>query len=333
MTPMASTRDRLHASPPSARLPGWPSACRRLGPGQRAGPGGPRSRRRPSRPPDRRPPGPAGETATGLAVRYHAWTAELIARNHLGTAAGLRVGQRLEIPVVVAALPHRHTPTPSAAPRHHAPRPPTQRARTGDTRRPAPATVRRAVAGDGRAATASTRSSRSRCPGRSPAGRWTASPTRAPIGAMQVLPSTAAWMSLYAGRRCTRTGSPTTPPPASRCCACWARETGSGGAPSRRYYQGLGAVRAHGLYGETRAYVANVLAIKQPSRGRSATGLSGPDRPPAARATPGTPQRGATRSASVRWGPRILPHPAAGGSLCSQTGTPARAPTRPPATP
>jgi hypothetical protein len=28
------------------------------------------------------------------------------------------------------------------------------------------------------------------------------------------------------------------------------------------YYQGLGAVRRHGLYDDTRAYVDNVLAIK-----------------------------------------------------------------------
>ena len=46
----------------------------------------------------------AGETATGLAVRYHAWTAELISHNHLGSSATLHVGQHLEIPVVVAAL-------------------------------------------------------------------------------------------------------------------------------------------------------------------------------------------------------------------------------------
>ena len=29
------------------------------------------------------------------------------------------------------------------------------------------------------------------------------------------------------------------------------------------YYQGLGALQEHGLYGETKAYVANVLAIKK----------------------------------------------------------------------
>ena len=44
-----------------------------------------------------------------------------------------------------------------------------------------------------------------------------------------------------------------------------------GGAPVAAYYQGLGAVREHGLYGETKPYVANVLAPSRPSgleRGR-----------------------------------------------------------------
>src|SRR5687768_10288952 len=44
-----------------------------------------------------------GDTATGLAVRYHAWTRELIALNDLGPDATLRVGQRVRIPVVVSA--------------------------------------------------------------------------------------------------------------------------------------------------------------------------------------------------------------------------------------
>ena len=42
-----------------------------------------------------------GDTLTGLAVRYHAWTAELAAVNHLSTHAQLRVGEHLRIPVVI----------------------------------------------------------------------------------------------------------------------------------------------------------------------------------------------------------------------------------------
>jgi hypothetical protein len=40
-------------------------------------------------------------------------------------------------------------------------------------------------------------------------------------------------------------------------------QTGSRRHQVAAYYQGLGAVRSHGLYRETRSYVANVLAIKQ----------------------------------------------------------------------
>ena len=41
-----------------------------------------------------------GDTPSGLAVRFHAWTAELIEMN----GASLRVGERIRIPVVLAAV-------------------------------------------------------------------------------------------------------------------------------------------------------------------------------------------------------------------------------------
>lgn len=43
-----------------------------------------------------------GDTLYGLAVRYHAWTAELASLNHLTTSSELRVGQHLRIPEVVS---------------------------------------------------------------------------------------------------------------------------------------------------------------------------------------------------------------------------------------
>ena len=53
-----------------------------------------------------------GDTATGLAVRFHAWTRELPPLNRLGRHGTLYVGQRIRIPVVVAAArtaQHHHT--------------------------------------------------------------------------------------------------------------------------------------------------------------------------------------------------------------------------------
>ena len=68
-----------------------------------------------------------GETAAGLAVRYHAWTAELIRLNRLGPAGTLYRGQVLRIPVVVSAARKarglrapRTPPRPQAARKHSA---------------------------------------------------------------------------------------------------------------------------------------------------------------------------------------------------------------------
>src|SRR3954454_405980 len=64
----------------------------------------------------------AGDTATGLATRFHAWTRELVALNHLDRAGTLHVGERVRIPVVLSALPHRpHAPGAAATPRPAAP--------------------------------------------------------------------------------------------------------------------------------------------------------------------------------------------------------------------
>ncbi|MEO7351531.1 MAG: LysM peptidoglycan-binding domain-containing protein, partial [Marmoricola sp.] len=60
----------------------------------------------------------AGETATGLAVRYHAWTAELLRLNHLGSQGHLRRGQVLRIPVVLSAAHRAHAKTVHHTRRH-----------------------------------------------------------------------------------------------------------------------------------------------------------------------------------------------------------------------
>ena len=207
----------------------------------------------------------AGETVTGLAVRYHAWTAELIAHNHLGSGGAIRAGQHLEIPVVLSALPHHHAPAhqqQSHHPQHHAPAP--HHAQQHAQPAPAPpgtAAVRRTVARtavrhgvDPQLALAvSWQESGWRMGLRSGAGA---------IGAMQVLPSTGAWMSLYEGRRLHLHRLTDNAIAGVRLLRVLDEETGSRRHLVGAYYQGLGAVRSHGLYGETRDYVANVLAIK-----------------------------------------------------------------------
>ena len=60
----------------------------------------------------------SADTATGLAVRYHAWTAELLRLNHLRPSSVLHIGEHLRIPVVDKALrKKRHHAHPK---KHHA---------------------------------------------------------------------------------------------------------------------------------------------------------------------------------------------------------------------
>ena len=185
-----------------------------------------------------------GDTATGLAVRHHAWTAELIAHNHLGGNGDLRVGQRIVIPVVrdraTGARPERAWRHPD----------------------PSRETVRRVVARTAR---------RHRVdPQLALAVSWQEAgwqmhhvSSANAIGAMQVLPSTARWMELYAGRRLRLRRLADNAEAGVRLLDVLGEHTRRRAHRIGAYYQGLGAVREHGLYGETRTYVANVVAIKR----------------------------------------------------------------------
>jgi LysM repeat protein len=203
----------------------------------------------------------AGETATGLAVRYHAWTAELISHNHLGPDGALRVGQHLGIPQVRSALQH-HQDHQDHQPQHHTRQHAPQHTRAPAPADPATATVRRTVARtavrhgvDPQLALAvSWQESGWAMDRRSDAGA---------IGAMQVLPSTGEWMSLYAGRQLHLHRLADNATAGVRLLRVLGDGTGSRRHQVAAYYQGLGAVREHGLYRDTRPYVANVLAIKQ----------------------------------------------------------------------
>ncbi|MGN6253124.1 MAG: lytic transglycosylase domain-containing protein [Marmoricola sp.] len=213
-----------------------------------------------------------GETATGLAVRFHAWTRELIRLNHLGRGGSLYVGQRIRIPVVdVAHRRHRTRHDNRHHTRHHVTRHHVTHAaatRAERLRRSgwrgfdlSRAQVRRLIVRSAHrhgvpptlALAIAWQESGWQQPLISPAGA---------IGVMQLLPATGRWMSLYAGKRLHLRH---------------ARDNIHGGvellrvlrASTRRnvdaiaaYYQGLGAVRAHGWYDDTVGYVRSVRAIR-----------------------------------------------------------------------
>src|SRR4029079_17942563 len=66
----------------------------------------------------------SGDTASRIAVRFHAWTAELLAINHKTSASFWYVGEKVKVPVVTARAGHhtdkkKHHPA-KKHPRHKA---------------------------------------------------------------------------------------------------------------------------------------------------------------------------------------------------------------------
>lgn len=212
-----------------------------------------------------------GETATGLAVRYHAWTAELIRLNRLGSNGALYQGQVLQIPVVVSAVrraqgqtvqqPQR--PRTHAHKRKHA-RPVLLHTTTPPTRgwqhdRMSRTQVRNLVTAMARHYGVP--------PELALAIAWQESgwqqrrvSSAGALGVMQVMPDTGRWMRWYAGRPLrlrdthdnVQAGILTL-----RTLRGWTRRDNTAIAA---YYQGLGAVRQHGYFRDTAAYVRAVRA-------------------------------------------------------------------------
>jgi soluble lytic murein transglycosylase-like protein len=204
-----------------------------------------------------------GDTATALAVRFHAWTAELISHNHLGPAGTIYVGQRLRIPVVVAAVrkERRQTRHHNAPAGKHAGKRAGKRARWKHAD-PSRATVRRVIVRTARRHGVD--------PQLALAISWQEAgwqmhhvSSADAIGAMQVIPATGIWMSMYAERRLRLHDVHDNVLAGVLLLKVLDNLTTSHRQQIAAYYQGLGAVRAHGLYPDTRRYVANVRAIKR----------------------------------------------------------------------
>lgn len=223
-----------------------------------------------------------GDTATELAVRFHAWTAELISHNHLGPSATLYAGQRIRIPVVLSAVrQHRHRHHADGQRGHHHRRH-HRRHHRGHHRghhrahhhrghhhhahaaRPDPsrAVVRHVIIRVARrhgvdpqlALAVSWQEAGWQMHHVSSAGA---------IGAMQVIPPTGVWMSMYAGRYLRLREPRDNVLAGVLLLGVLDDMTRTRRGKIGAYYQGVGAVREHGLYPATRHYVANVLAIKR----------------------------------------------------------------------
>lgn len=184
-----------------------------------------------------------GDTVSGLAVRFHAWTAEIVSHNHLDRFGALQVGQQIEIPVVGKAGSDSQTTM-------------WQHPDPGREK------VRRVIAGAARRHGVD--------PQLALAVSWQESGWQMgvvshadAVGAMQVLPPTGRWMEHYAGRPLDLGKLGDNATAGVLLLEVLSRHTHRRTHKIGAYYQGLGAVRRHGLYDETRAYVADVEAIKR----------------------------------------------------------------------
>ena len=227
-----------------------------------------------------------GDSVYGLAVRFHAWTDELMALNHLDGHSRLYVGEKLRIPVVVAAARkarrHKHH-----GPRHHEPRhhkaqhakPRHHKAYHHTTRHHAKkhhrgshrhewrhADASRATVRDVVARTAAQHGVHPRL---ALAIAWQesgwqqrrVSPAGA-LGAMQVMPSTGRWISSQVGRRLNLRGLHDNVTAGVVLIRILRSQAGARAATAG-YYQGLGSVRRYGMYPSTKDYVHNVMALRK----------------------------------------------------------------------
>jgi hypothetical protein len=221
-----------------------------------------------------------GDTATGLSVRYHAWTDEFV---HLN-GSHLVVGERVRIPVVLAAVrrarahhpAHHPAPHPGGHPASHPARAGTLAATTPTATRHDRAMVRRGwrhwtMTRDQVRRAVLRMAAAHHVPGRlALAIAWQESgwqqdrlSNAGAIGVMQVLPSTGRWMSDYVGRRLNLRGTFDNVHAGVSLLSVLGPQARTTRRTIGAYYQGLGAVQKHGLYPDTKRYVASVLAIER----------------------------------------------------------------------
>jgi len=195
-----------------------------------------------------------GDTPSGLAVRFRAWTDEVIERN----GAVLHVGEQVEIPVVLAAVARDRRATPArAGGSQGSGRAAAPRSDTGPSR----ATVRRVIAATARRHGVD--------PDLALAVSWQeagwqmhhVSSAKA-IGAMQILPSTGDWMSDVVGRDLDLRDLRDNATAGVVLLDLLEQQAASTRRAVAGYYQGLAGVRRHGMYDDTKRYVANVMALQ-----------------------------------------------------------------------
>ncbi len=221
-----------------------------------------------------------GDTATGLAVRFHAWTDELLRLNHLTMRSRLHVGQHLRIPVVVSAARRarrqaaRHRPSGHHSTRHAAPHRAHKQQHSHQHRAAQHRTAHshwrgiHATRAEVRRLVARTARRHGLEPQLALAIAWHESgwqqhrvSSAGALGVMQVMPATGRWLSSLEGRRLHLRRLRDNVLAGVLLLKMLRAQVGTRRTMAA-YYQGLGSVQAYGLYADTRLYVASVAAVR-----------------------------------------------------------------------
>jgi len=205
----------------------------------------------------------SGDTASRIAVRFHAWTAELLAINHKTSSSLWYAGEKVKVPVVTARA-GRHLEKKSHPakkhPRHQAKKK-RKKSKPHHTSRSARAVVRDEVRRVARlhgvnphmALAIAWQESGWQQHVRSSAGA---------VGTMQVMPKTGRWISVLVGRRLHLQRLHDNVLAGVVLYELLRRDHSVRGALAG-YYQGLGSVHAHGMYKSTKRYIRNVKHLKR----------------------------------------------------------------------
>jgi hypothetical protein len=206
----------------------------------------------------------SGDTASRIAVRFHAWTAELLAINHKTSASFWYVGEKVKVPVVTARAGHhtdkkKHHPA-KKHPRHKAKKN-KKKSKPHHTSHSSRARVRDEVKRVAREHGVN--------PHMALAIAWQESGWQqdvrssvGAVGAMQVMPKTGRWISVLVGRRLHLRRLHDNVLAGVVLYELLRRDHSVRGALAG-YYQGLGSVHAHGMYKSTKRYIRNVKQLKR----------------------------------------------------------------------
>lgn len=178
-----------------------------------------------------------GDTASVIARRFHAWTAELQRINHRTAGSLWRVGEKVVVPVVTARAQRS---TPRTTPGH-----------------PSKARVRAEVVRAARAHDMRPKLALALAWQESGWQQHVRSSVGA-IGTMQVMPANKSWLSQLFGRE-LRLKKLHDNVNAGVVLFRNLRAHHTVRTSIAAYYQGIGSIRSHGRYRSTKAYVRNVL--------------------------------------------------------------------------